>query len=176
MLKTIMNPGGIAVICVLSFIYTSGLLAANDDGMQQRSTPELKMRGIALPASWKAEAEKHADTHTDAEWQAPSGHTVFGAVYIHVPPLVGGKSLVKQVKKNYVKRQPGGKMTQQWTDAADRNWFEVDATGTHTKGFVITHGHHAWFVYYRYATGNDSAQDEIKIADDAINHVEPTAD
>lgn len=145
---------------------------ANDARPEPRSTPELKMQGIVLPSTWAEEPEKHADTHTDAEWKSPSSQTVFGAVYIHVPPLVTSKSLIRDVKKNYIKRQPDGHMTKEWTDG-DRNWFEADAAGTHTKGFVISHGHHAWFVYYRYNT-TQPPQSEITTADHAINHVTPS--
>jgi hypothetical protein len=168
---------------VLSLLWAGGILAASDgdpssttqpadDSLQERSTPELKMRGIVLPASWKAEPETRAAMHTDAEWHAPSGLTVFGAVYIHVFPFMGGKGLVSSVKKDYVKRQPGGKMISEWTDSSGRNWFEADATGTHTKGFVLADGHHAWFVYYRYGTGGRSPQEEITVADHAIDQVE----
>jgi hypothetical protein len=188
MSKIISTLGRAAIICVLLVLGTNEIRAASDgdpsattqpatdDLPQARSMPELKIQGIALPASWRAGPVKTADTHIDAEWQAPSGLTVFGAVCIHVPPLMGGKGLVNSVKNNYVKRQPDGKMTNEWTDSSQRDWFEVDAAGTHSKGFVITRGHHAWFVYYRYATKGHSPQDEISVADQAINHVEPIAE
>jgi hypothetical protein len=174
----LMNSRNHLVALTLLALCTTGTAkdtnSAKDDDIQSRSTPELKIQGIALPASWGEEPEKHGDTHTDAEWQSPTHHTVFGAVYIDAPPMVPGKSIEKDVKKNYVKRQPDGHITSEWTDSAGRNWFQVDASGTHTKAFVIAHGHRAWFVYYRYDNSGPSPRHEVDVADHAINEVQPT--
>jgi hypothetical protein len=105
-----------------------------------------------LPSSWKVEPIKQTDTHVAHEWRSLTGRTVLGTVYIHVPPLMPAHALVKTVKEHYVKDQTKGKITDEWTDSAGRHWFEVDADGTHTKGYVIARDGHAWFAYYRYQT------------------------
>lgn len=170
------------VACAASMIIACGVLAGppattrpdGDQTLQGRPLPELRLEGMTLPAAWKDQAVKRADTHVDAEWKSPGGKVVVGAVYIHAPFLASAREIIKSVKKHYTHQQPDGKMTQEWTDSSARNWFEVDAAGTHSKAFVIAHGRHAWFLFYRYST-DDTPQSEIAIAENAINHVTPTS-
>jgi hypothetical protein len=155
--------------CGLSVVIAGSVLA---DPALRQATEHFRQQP-ALPSSWKAEPVKQTDTHTAEEWHSATGRTVLGTVYIHVPPLMSAHMLVKTVKDHYAKDQADGKITREWTDSSGRHWFEVDADGTHSKGYVIAHDGKAWFVYYRYQTKNHRSKKEIAQAERAINKLKP---
>lgn len=160
--------------CSLEASSNSGpSLAASEQRPLDRRLVELKI-DLSPPEKWKLSPMKKTGTHVEQAWESPSGKTTMGVVYIHVPPFMPRSVLIKSVKKNYVKDQPGGEIIRQWIDSSNRHWFEVRADETNSKGFIIAGDGKAWFAYYQYQTNSKARKNEIKQAENGIKSLKPT--
>lgn len=138
-----------------------------------KTIPALKVTLPIPPSAWESAPLKQTMMYSRQEWFGPSHHTGLGVVYVHMPLPMAADALVWLARQQYTSRPDGGKMVNQWTDAAGRSWFETAGKDYHARGYIISAGSSAWIAYCDYRTQFAPQPAELSIAEKTLDALRP---
>jgi hypothetical protein len=136
---------------------------------------DVKMRA-ALPLSWDERPASTGPLYVHRQWRSPSQTNAVGVVYLHLPFPVSARLLIWFAKTQYAQRQEGetqGRLIAQWTDALGREWVDAENARYHVRGYALTSGFDAWFVYAGYRIQSPMNPMEIGMAARSVEAMLP---
>jgi hypothetical protein len=143
-------------------------------GLKDPETVDAVRACCAVPRHWEALSILRTPLYTDMQWRSPTRMTGVGVAYVRMPLPLPAQTLIWLARQEYSKKSADGQMLGQWIDALGRNWFEGENKKYHVKGYVITRGLEAWFVYSGYKVEKPPSPAEVEIAQRAAESIVPT--
>jgi hypothetical protein len=133
-------------------------------GLKDPQTVATVKSRIAPPETWEQLVPKKSALFTDVQFRAPSRMTGVGVCYVRMPLPLSARMLGWLAKKEYTKKEQGGRLIGEWTDEIGRPWFEAENNNYHVRGFIVTKGFEAWITYAGYKTQAPPNTSELALA------------
>ncbi len=131
----------------------------------------------AMPARWEAVPPQSTALFTHRLWRSGTHLTGAGIAVVHLPLPMSAKTLLWIAKAKYAKTPNaaahGGQITNEWTDAIGREWFEAENDKYHIQGYAVTSGFQAWVVYTGYRLQSPPNPVDISLGFRAVDSVVP---
>jgi hypothetical protein len=127
----------------------------------------------APPDRWVALPPHKSMLYTHRQWKSQNSTTGVGVVYVRLPLPLGAKIVASLAKDHYAKRSKDGKILSQWTDAAGREWFDCQNARYRVRGYVVTRGLEAWFIYAGYRHTSNPKPEELELAYRSMETITP---
>jgi hypothetical protein len=124
---------------------------------------DLKVNA-AIPQAWETMPLQKGTLYNFGQWRSPSTRTGVGAAYIRLPLPIGAGGVLWLAKHKYAEQASDGKLIAEWTDELGRNWFEVENSKYHVRGYALAEGFEAWIVYFGYKLSYPPDLGEISLA------------
>lgn len=140
-----------------------------------KAMPDVKVTA-AVPARWEAAPTQGNALFTHRQWRSGTRTTGVGVAHINMPLPMSAQTLLWLAKGQYAKAAGpahGGQLTNQWTDAIGREWFEGENDKYHVKGYAVTSGFDAWVVYTGYRLRAPPNPVDISLGFRAVDSVVP---
>jgi hypothetical protein len=118
----------------------------------------------AIPQAWETMPLQKGTLYNFGQWRSPSTRTGVGAAYIRLPLPIGAGGVLWLAKHKYAEQASDGKLIAEWTDELGRNWFEVENSKYHVRGYALAEGFEAWIVYFGYKLSYPPDLGEISLA------------
>ena len=133
-------------------------------GLKDPVTVDTVKSRIAPPETWEQTVPKKSALFTDVQFRAPSHMTGVGVCYVRMPLPLSARMLGWLAKREYTKKEQGGRLIGEWTDEIGRPWFEGESKNYHVRGFIVTRGFEAWITYAGYKTEAPPNASELALA------------
>ncbi len=93
---------------------------------------------------------------------------------MHLPLPLSTDMVIWLAKQRYAERDEDGHVIAEWTDPLGRHWIEAENRKFHVRGYALTEGCSAWFVYFGYKINRPLHPGEIAMAAKSLETVVPT--
>ncbi len=127
----------------------------------------------AIPRNWEALPLQSTPLYDHQQWRAPSTSTGVGVAYVHLPLPLSTDMVIWLAKEKYSQRSDDGHLIAEWTDGLGRHWIEAENRKYHVRGYAMTEGCSAWFVYFGYKINRPMHPGEIAMAAKSLETVVP---
>lgn len=127
----------------------------------------------AIPRNWEQLPLQSSPLYNHQQWRAPSTATGVGVAYVHLPLPLSTDMVIWLAKQKYTQRADDGRLIAEWTDSLGRHWVEAENRKYHVRGYALTEGCSAWFVYFGYKINRPLQPGEIEMAAKSLETVVP---
>lgn len=146
----------------------------DSDGLKAVEVYQAVCASAAPPQSWDRLSLTRSGPVVHQQWRSPSRNTGVGVAYVRLPLPLTARALIWIARQRYTSQSNDGKLIGQWTDALGRPWFEAENNQYHVRGYAVTRGFDAWFVYFGYKTRSTPDAAELALAARAMETIVPT--
>jgi hypothetical protein len=127
----------------------------------------------APPEKWDELKLTRTGPLVHQQWRSPSRNTGVGVAYVRMPLPLAARTLIWLARLEYTKKSTDGRIINEWTDHLGRPWFEAENNKYHLRGYAVTRGFDAWFIYFGYKTNSPPDPAELNLAARAMQTIVP---